>query len=158
MKIVGPFPWVATEVLEGYLSCTWVGKVFPLRSMGSKPKPGSPAQSISAGKRHQHNIWLWKEAGFLSTRKRWLETQAPLKGPRHKILFAATHPRFSWWKAEWTSHVKKVWGLWLWGESRRVSCWDPCGESFSHTTDAIFLGWSTPPPCVSAWGEAIAPP
>lgn len=36
------------------------------------------------------------------------------------------------------------------------NCHDPCGESFAHTTDAIFLLWSTPA-LTSAWDKAIAP-
>ena len=35
-----------------------------------------------------------KSSGILSTRERWLEIQPTLKGPMHKILFAATYPEF----------------------------------------------------------------
>lgn len=60
---------------------------------GLNPKTVSPPQSIRAGKRHTHNIWLWKTVGFLSTKVKLnrLENRHTIKGPMHKILFPATH-------------------------------------------------------------------
>ena len=76
----------------------------------------------------------------------------------HKILFAATYPGFQqggW--AKQTSHMRNIWGLWLWKGTLGDRYQDSCAESLCHTRGAIFLGWSAPLHMASAWEKAIAP-
>ena len=133
---------------------------FPL-SVGSKPQPGSPAQNDRVKKRCPHSIWPWNAVGFLPARKtrvHWRHRH-PLKGTTYKILFVATHPGLQQRKGGTDkSHMRGIWALWLWGDIWVNSHRHPHAESFSHTTDAIFHGWSTPLCASSAWRNTIAPP
>lgn len=60
---------------EGYLSCGG----SPLRSEGSQPFTGIPAQSTSVRKKSSHNSWLWKSVRIPSG---WDEG---LKGIVHRL-------------------------------------------------------------------------
>ena len=89
-KELALFPWAATEVLEGQISC----RGFPLRSWGLNPKPDFPAQSTRAGKMCPYDICCEKPQSFCpSGRDRvcWRHWYS-LKVPAHKISFTATYP------------------------------------------------------------------
>ena len=81
-------PRAAAEVLEGYFS----GHRVPLRSVGSKSQAGLPSLQHQSWKETQKTSSCEKQQGFcLPGTDNW-RFREPLKGPTHKISFAAIYP------------------------------------------------------------------
>lgn len=120
-----------------------------------KPRMGSPAWNARARNRCPHRIWLWKVAGFLSTKKKQipLETKAPSYRANAQNLVGSHSP----WATEGRSRPespKKSLGLVALGETwGSTALRIPVLSSF-NTTAAIFLEWINAP-WAAAWRKAI---
>ena len=120
---------------------------------GLNPKLAFPAQSTRARKRYPHNIWLWKAAGFLSTRK-WKESTGDagtlLKGQHTKFCWPFTlngSPPFTLGPSMgWTKHTSVAWGeYWVCGSGDKPRGTKiPVLSNFSILQSPSFLGGALP--------------
>ena len=100
---------------------------YGVRSPSWVPQPIPPEPE-----RNPNNIQLWKVAGFLFAKEKWLESPEPFKRSMHIISFAATYPglqqrgRGKGTLGRW----RRVWGWRLWGENWGSSHRDPCVETY----------------------------
>ena len=155
MKWLALLLQVLVEVSEVDLSC---GE-FPLRSLGSKPQVRLPGLSTKPGKRHPHNIFLWKATRFLFTRERResaRDTGTFLNGQctRFRLLqftLGSCRGKMEWSRVMWGESAVCVSSRELKGQPPRS-----CAESFYCIANTIFLGWSTPLCVVSVQGKVIA--
>ena len=96
MRLVGS----AEELREGWLGShrehvpdgCFSGWGIPQRSVGSKPKLGSPDYRNRAGKGTQITSGCEKQWGFCTPGGDGWSCRELLKGPMDKIVFAATYP------------------------------------------------------------------
>ena len=146
-------PWEAAEVPEGYRS-SWG---FPLRRVGSKPQARLLPQPTAP--EPERNIQLWKAAGFLFARERWLDMKRASSRANTQIF---VYRHLPWVPAEEGKSrletLEETLGLAALVRELKEQppgslCW-----VIPHSAEAIFLKNSTPLQLASAWGEAIAPP
>ena len=122
----------AAEVPEGYFS----GHGVPPEKCGVWTPSWAPQPTAPELERNPDNIQLWKAAGFLSARERWLETETVLKCQLQN--FICNH--LPWIPAEgWQRGLETL-------EESQV-----CGSG------AISLRQITPLQVASSWGDAVAP-
>ena len=86
-RLAGP-PWVATEVLEGYLS----SQLDSLRRVGSKPLVWLPSVQHQSLKSTQITSSCEKWQDFSQPEMDGWRCKEPFKGPRYKFSYAATYP------------------------------------------------------------------
>ena len=94
-------------------------RMFPLRCVESTQQNGIPSIQHQSWKRAQITPSCEKQQGFCLPWSYDWRYREPLKGPMHKISFAATYPGL--WqrkgRVEYRSPFRRVWGWWLWGEN-----------------------------------------
>ena len=122
------------EAPEGYFG----GWGFPQRSVGSKLQVGLPTRGR---KGTQITFSCEKQQDFCLPGRDGQKCREPLKGPKHKIPFAATYPGLQQreGRVDWRC-VKRVWVWCLQGENGRNSHQDPCAESFPILQSPSFSG------------------
>nr|KAF6433826.1 hypothetical protein HJG59_008879 [Molossus molossus] len=115
---------------------------------------GSPGRSTTVRKRNPHNIWLWKSAEILSTRKRWESTKIPgtlLKANAQNLI----HRNLPWeGHSEKTTDIQGETGYCVYRKRARGIA----AIISMLPTGTIFFRISTPPKLHQPWGDAIAPP
>ena len=135
-------PSVAIEVPKGHFN-NQVGSSWEKWVLS--PKPGSPVRSTRTRKFSQITSVCEKQWSFCPPGRDDYRCSHLLKRITHKILFASSYKRLQWREGRVDySYMSRFWNWWLWGESWRVTCYDPCTQPFPVIQKPSFLGCALP--------------